>query len=165
VRTGIGFDIHRLVPSLDSTKIPIGGVGIPCKFIVRAHSDGDVLLHALTDALLGAMAMGDIGQWFPDNAEENKNRPSEHFVRSVVAEITRLGWQVEQVDSIIFLEEPKLAPFHFEIRQSLARNLGIELSQVSVKAKTYEGLGAIGERKAIAAQVIVNLSLINRSGS
>jgi 2-C-methyl-D-erythritol 2,4-cyclodiphosphate synthase len=163
MRTGIGFDIHRLVPSIEATKIPIGGVGIPCKFGVKAHSDGDVLLHALTDSLLGAMALGDIGQWFPDNADENRNRSSEDFVRVVLAEITRMGWQVSQLDSTIFLEEPKLKPYHFEIRQSLAKILGVELSQVSVKAKTYEGLGAIGERQAIAAQVVVNLVPTPRS--
>lgn len=163
MRTGLGFDIHRLVHRIDASKIAIGGVGIPCKFAIQAHSDGDVLLHSLTDALLGALALGDIGQWFPDNADENRNRPSEDFVRTVMAEVQRLGWKVAQVDSIVFLEEPKLAPYHFEIRQSLARILGIELSQVSVKAKTYEGLGAIGERAAIAAQVVVNLEPLDKA--
>ena len=163
MRFGIGFDIHRLVPVVEASKILLGGVAIPCKFALKAHSDGDVLLHALTDALLGALALGDIGQWFSDTAEENKDRNSADFVRAVLQEIERVGWRVNQMDSTIFLEEPKLAPYHFEIRQSLARLLKVELSSVSVKAKTYEGLGVIGERQAVSAQVVVSLVEVDKS--
>ncbi len=157
MRTGIGYDIHRLIPSIRRSEFPLGGVPISCYFTVEAHSDGDVLLHSLTDACLGAMALGDLGQWFPDSKPENQNRPSSEFLKEVLHRIHAMGWRVAQCDSIIFLEEPKLAEHWTEIRESVARILGIEITSVSVKAKTMEGLGAIGSRKAIAAQAIVLL--------
>ena len=157
MRTGIGYDLHRLVPTVEKSQIPIGGVPVPCYFRLKAHSDGDVLLHALCDAALGALALGDIGQWFPDTAPENRGRPSSEFVRAVMSEVRRLGWRIAHVDSIIQLEEPKLAPHSEAIRRNTAQLLGVELSQVSLKAKTMEGLGPIGERKAIAAHVAVTL--------
>jgi len=143
-------------------SIPLGGVLIPCYYRVQAHSEGDVLTHALTDACLGALALGDIGQWFPDSALENQDRSSLDFLKAALAEVNRLGYRVAQVDSILFLEEPKLSPHSMDIRRNLASALGIELSQVSLKAKTMEGLGPIGERKAIAAQVIVLLQEIKK---
>lgn len=158
MRIGIGFDIHRLISSAEKASVTIGGIAIPCHYRVEAHSDGDVLLHALTDGILGALALGDIGQWFPDTKEENRNRPSSEFVTEVLAKVRAMGWRVAQVDSVVMLEEPKLAPHSQNIRTSIASLLGIELSSVSVKAKTMERLGPIGERKAIAAQVVVTLS-------
>lgn len=160
MRTGIGYDIHRLVPTIKSSCIPLGGVEIPCYFSVEAHSDGDVLLHALVDACLGALALGDIGRLFPDNVPENENRKSTEFVKEVMAQIQKLGWRVSQMDSNIFLEEPKLKPHADNIRENLARLLSVELNCVSVKAKTMEGLGPVGERRAISAQVIVTLKEI-----
>ena len=157
MRVGIGYDIHRLVPSVDESTIPIGGVKIPCFFKIKAHSDGDVLLHALVDACLGALALGDIGQWFPDNDPKHRGRPSRDFVASVLEEVRRLGWRVKQLDANLHLETPKLRPFVEEIRLELARMLNVELSGISVKAKTNETLGPIGERKAVAANVIVVL--------
>lgn len=157
MRIGIGYDIHRIVPSLDSTDVPLGGIRLPSGYRVHAHSDGDVLLHALVDACLGALALGDIGQWFPDNAPENAGRPSEEFVQTVMKELDRMGWRVLQVDSIIHAEEPKVAPHADKIRENLARLLKTELSAISVKAKTAEGLGPVGERQAIAAEVVVQL--------
>ncbi len=158
MRIGIGFDIHRLVASLKKSSIHLGGMPIPCFYRVEAHSDGDVLLHAVVDACFGALALGDIGQWFPDNKEENRDRPSGEFVKDVLAKIHSMGWYVNQVDSIIMLEEPKLAPFSTEIRSSLAKLLQIEMSSVSVKAKTMERLGEIGKRNAIAAHAVVTLN-------
>lgn len=157
MRVGIGYDIHRLVPTIKASIIPLGGVEIPCFYKIQAHSDGDVLLHALVDACLGALALGDIGQWFPDNAKENEKRPSSEFVRTVLAEVDKLKYRVQQIDSIILLEEPKLFPHSDSIRQSVARLFGLELSNVSLKAKTMEGLGAVGERRAVSAQVVVTL--------
>lgn len=157
MRIGIGYDIHRLIPTVKCESIQLGGIQIPCYYRIQAHSDGDVLLHALTDACLGALALGDIGQWFPDTASENQDRPSIDFLKSALAEIKRLGFRVYQVDANLFLEEPKVSPHTDTIRSYLAQALNTELSLVSVKAKTMEGLGPIGERRALAAQVVVQL--------
>ncbi len=157
MRTGIGYDIHRLVPTLTKNSLPIGGVAIPCHYEVKAHSDGDVLLHAVVDAMLGALALGDIGSWFSDSKPEHKNRPSSQFVEKVMAHISQLGWRVIHLDSIIFLEEPKLSPHSDAIRRQIAQLLKVDLHSISVKAKTMEGIGAIGSREAIAAQAIVTL--------
>ncbi len=159
MRIGIGYDIHRLVPTVESSSIPVGGVSIPCFFRVEAHSDGDVLLHALVDACLGALALGDIGQWFSDKDPKYKGRSSREFVQAVMSKIHEMGWRVANVDSNILLQDPKMAPFTDEIRGEIAKMLGTERSAISVKAKTNEGLGAIGQRKAIAAQVVVSLEL------
>lgn len=155
MRAGIGYDIHRLVPTIKPSEIPLGGITIPCYFKVQAHSDGDVLIHALVDAMLGAVALGDIGQHFPDHAPENSGRKSLEFLKKAKEELANLGFQVVQVDSNILLEEPKLSPFKDQIREKLAMALGLELASVSVKAKTMEGMGPVGERSAIAAHVIV----------
>ncbi|NBX93518.1 MAG: 2-C-methyl-D-erythritol 2,4-cyclodiphosphate synthase [Proteobacteria bacterium] len=157
MRLGIGYDIHRLIPTIKRESIFLGGIAIPCYYRIQAHSDGDVLLHALTDACLGALALGDIGQWFSDTDPKNSGRSSTEFLKIVLQEIHKYGYQVKQVDSNVFLEEPKLAPHHDEIRQNMAKVLEIELTQISLKAKTMEGLGPVGERKAISAQVIVQL--------
>lgn len=157
MRIGLGYDLHRIIASREKQSIPLGGVSIPCFFKIEAHSDGDVLLHALTDACLGALALGDLGQWFPENAPENKGRPSREFLKQVLCEVYRLGYRVAQCDSVIMLEEPKISEYSRAIRAELARLFNVELTQVSVKAKTMEGLGAVGERKAIAAQAVVLL--------
>jgi 2-C-methyl-D-erythritol 2,4-cyclodiphosphate synthase len=159
VRIGIGYDLHRLVPSTErNSTIHLGGVAIASRYQVRAHSDGDVLLHALVDACLGAAALGDIGQMFPDTDQANANRSSRDFVAACVSELARVDLRVQQVDSTVITEEPKIAPHAYAIRESIATMLGLELTEVSVKAKTNEGLGAIGERQAIAAQTIVLLA-------
>jgi 2-C-methyl-D-erythritol 2,4-cyclodiphosphate synthase len=162
MRTGIGYDIHRLIPTVEASSIPIGGVQIPCRFKIQAHSDGDVLLHALVDACLGALALGDIGQHFSDKAAENKNRASAEFVTSVLGKVRALGYRVVHFDSIVILEEPRLSTHSDAIRRSIATLLGVELSCVSVKAKTMEGLGLVGENKAIAAHAVVNLEPLLR---
>ncbi len=161
MRTGIGYDIHRMIPTVEASQIPIGGVQIPCRFKIQAHSDGDVLLHSLIDACLGALALGDIGQHFPDKDPEHKNRASAEFVVEVLAKVKALGYRVVQFDSIVILEEPKLSPHSDAIRTTIAKLLGIELSSVSVKAKTMEGLGLVGENKAIAAHAVVNMERIS----
>ena len=162
MRTGIGYDIHRLIPTVEASSIPIGGVPIPCRFKIQAHSDGDVLLHALVDACLGALALGDIGQHFSDKAAENKNRHSSEFVADVLGKVRALGYRIVHFDSIVILEEPRLSTHSDAIRRSNATLLGVELSCVSVKAKTMEGLGLVGENKAIAAHAVVNLEPLLR---
>ncbi|NBT59721.1 2-C-methyl-D-erythritol 2,4-cyclodiphosphate synthase, partial [bacterium] len=101
MRIGTGYDIHRLIPTVKMEKIPVGGVEIPCYYRVQAHSDGDVLVHALIDACLGALALGDIGQWFPDTAKEHQDRKSLEFLRPVLQELKKLGYRVNQMDSTL----------------------------------------------------------------
>lgn len=157
MRTGIGYDIHVLIPTAELSQLTLGGVQINSHYQVDAHSDGDVLLHALVDAMLGALALGDMGQWFSDRDIKNKNRPSSEFIEEVKKKVDHLGWEVYQVDSIVFLENPKLFSHIVTIRQSIAKMLNLECSSISVKAKTYERLGPIGEGRAIAAEVIATL--------
>ncbi len=157
MRTGIGYDIHRLVPLTERGSIALGGVTIPCHFQLSAHSDGDVLIHAVVDAMLGALALGDIGQWFPDSHPDNRGRSSSEFLDYVHKHVQGMGYRVTQMDSVILLQEPKLAPHMPAIRENLARLLNLELSSVSVKAKTMELLGPIGEGKAIACHAVVNV--------
>lgn len=160
MRVGIGYDIHRIVPTQEKESLIIGGHKIECFFRPQAHSDGDVLLHALVDAMLGSLAMGDIGQWFPDTDPVNENRPSKEFVEVTVAELAKLGWKVAQLDSIVWLERPKLAPEIGTIREKLAQLLNLELHQISIKAKTMETVGTIGAGGAMSAQVILTTERI-----
>jgi len=157
MRVGIGYDLHRIVAKPEGGEIWLGGISIPAPFGLVAHSDGDVLLHALTDACLGALALGDIGQWFSDSDPANRGRKSEDFFKSALKEISRLGWVLAQIDSIILLESPKLAPYIDDIRRQIATLAQMEISDVSVKAKTKEGLGPVGTHQAIEAHTIVTL--------
>lgn len=157
MRVGIGFDIHRLIASQESAGIPLGGIRVPCQWEVQAHSDGDVLLHALTDACFGALSLGDIGEWFPDSDATNRNRRSTEFVKVALSQLAKRGFRVSQLDSIVYLEKPKLGSYREAIRASLAGLLELEPCRIGVKAKTMEGLGPIGEAKAIAAHVIITV--------
>lgn len=149
MRIGTGWDLHRLV---EGRPLMIGGVEIPHTHGSEAHSDGDVLIHALIDALLGATAAGDIGHLFPPSDEEWRDASSLDLLKLTLPHIE--GYRVINVDSTIILEEPKLAPYIEKIRSSLATSLGLSLEQISVKAKTAEGLLP----GAIAAQVVVLLA-------
>lgn len=157
MRTGIGFDIHRLVQDTQIQSILIGGVTIPYSYKVISHCDGDVLIHAIIDACFGATALGDIGQWFPDNDPKFANVPGVELLKITLNEIKKVGFSIYQMDSIVYCEEPKIAPHSFKIREMLAMTMNTDMQFVSVKAKTMEGLGAIGNRQAIAAQAIVSL--------
>lgn len=159
MRIGIGWDLHRLRPEPNSS-IPLGGVPIPADHVVEAHSDGDVVLHAVVDACLGALALGDIGQLFPDTAEENRKRPSAEFVEHTLALLKERGWKVAQVDTIIQAQTPKIGPHREAIQRRVAELLNLELTEVGIKAKTFEELGPIGEKKAIAAHAAVTLDRI-----
>ena len=149
MRIGFGNDIHRLQ---EGRPLVIGGVIVPSDKGESAHSDGDVLLHAITDAILGASAMKDIGRLFPDNDPESENAPSSIFLKEA---LKLTGARIINIDSVITLEKPKLAPHIDTIRKSVADVLSIDISKVSVKAKTAEGLGPIGEGLAIKAETVV----------
>ncbi len=155
LRVGHGFDLHRLV---SGRALYLGGVAIPFDRGLLGHSDGDVVLHALCDALLGALALGDIGQHFPDTDERFLGTPSSELVKRVAALIDQEGWSVVNVDITVCAEAPKLAPHRHAIRNRIADLLGIPITQVSVKAKTNEGVDAIGRGEAISSTAIVLLA-------
>ncbi len=152
VRNGIGRDTHRLAAG---RPFWLGGIRIPFDRGPLGHSDGDVLLHAICDAILGAIGAGDIGEWFSDRDPKFKNRPSRKFVESVRAHAAKLGWKPEHVDSVIILEKPKLGAFKQKIRARVAKLLGLGEEAVSIKAKTQEGLGPEGEGLAVTAEALV----------
>lgn len=148
---GIGFDTHRLV---EGRKLILGGIEIPHPVGLLGHSDADVLTHALMDALLGAIADGDIGQHFPDTDPRWEGADSIELLRAVVERLRSKGWQVVNVDITVLAERPKLKPYIPAMRERLAEPLGIEVESVSVKATTVEGLGAIGRREGISAMAV-----------
>ena len=151
MRVGIGHDTHRLV---EGRPLILGGVRIPHHYGLAGHSDADVVLHALTDALLGAAALGDIGDQYPDTDPAYKDCDSSVFVRETVTRLNRAGWKVFNIDVIIFAQQPKLGPVKAEIRDHLADMLGLDVDAVNVKAKTGEHVGTIGRMEAISAQVV-----------
>lgn len=147
-RTGIGFDTHRLV---EGRKLILGGVEIPHTVGLLGHSDADVLTHAIMDALLGAVADGDIGQHFPDTDPQWKGADSVALLRAVVARLHANGWAPLHIDATVLAERPKLMPHIPAMRECLARAMELPLQAVSIKATTVEGLGAIGRREGISA--------------
>jgi 2-C-methyl-D-erythritol 2,4-cyclodiphosphate synthase len=151
MRVGIGHDTHRLT---EGRPLILGGVRVPYARGLAGHSDADVVLHALTDALLGAAALGDIGDAFPDTDPAYKDCDSAVFIRDTLARLNRSGWKVVNIDVIIFAQAPKLGPVKAEIRRNLAALLGLAEDAVNVKAKTGEGVGTIGRGEAISAQVV-----------
>lgn len=153
-RIGIGHDTHRLIPG---GPLRLGGVDVPHASGADGHSDADVLLHALIDALLGALAAGDIGQWFPDTDAANRGRDSADMLRIVYQQLQQAGYRVVNVDCIVFAQQPKLGEYKVRIRQRLAELLEVDPAQVGLKAKTGEGVGSIGRAEAIAAQCVVLL--------
>jgi len=154
-RIGLGHDTHRLGPG---RALKLGGVSIPYDHALIGHSDADVLLHAVTDALLGACGRGDIGEWFPNDADVNKDRDSAELLREVLHRALPAGARVVNLDCIVFAEAPKLSPYKGAIRNRLAELLGVTPDRVGVKAKTGEAVGPIGRREAISAEAVVLLS-------
>lgn len=154
LRIGLGTDLHILEPGL---PLVLGGVVIPSPFGCRAHSDGDVLFHALIDALFGATGQGDIGDHFPPSDTKYKHISSAVLLQQCLSTVQALGFSLVNIDAVITLQEPKLFPHKMEIRQSLAVYLALPLDCVSVKAKTNEGVDAVGHGQAISAQVIALL--------
>ena len=153
-RIGFGNDIHRLVAG---KRLILGGVLIESDLGAEGHSDADALTHAVTDAILGALALGDIGSHFPNSDERWRNAESFIFLRFAVGLMKERGYVVANVDSTVSLEQPKLRPYIDEIRKGLADALETETSCVSVKAKTGEGVDAVGEGKAVRAEAIILL--------
>lgn len=158
-RVGSGHDTHRLV---EGRPLILGGVTIPHSHGLAGHSDADAVLHAVSDALLGAAALGDIGELYPDADPRWKNADSRHFLSETLAKLNQLGWRVINLDVTIFAQEPKLGPVKLAIRKSLAALLAVPLDRVSVKAKTGEKVGHIGRAEAIGTHAVV---LIQKSSA
>jgi 2-C-methyl-D-erythritol 2,4-cyclodiphosphate synthase len=154
IRTGIGYDVH---PLAEGETLIIGGVEVPSSFGSVGHSDGDALIHAVVDALLGAAALGDIGQFFPSNDESWKGTPSTHFLADAVKRIRDAGFEINNVDATIILQKPKLADHMQQMRYNLAYSMQIDESQVSVKATTSDHLGFVGDGSGWVVQAIATL--------
>jgi len=156
IRIGEGWDIHALV---EGRKLILGGVEIPFSKGLLGHSDADALLHAISDAVLGAAAMGDIGTHFPDTDAQWKGANSAVLLSEIVKRIRTKGFEIGNVDSTIIAQAPKLAPYILAMRESIAHSLSVSVSQVNVKAKTAEKLGPVGESLAMEARAVVLLTL------
>jgi len=154
IRTGLGWDVHRIAPG---RPLILGGITIASDFGLEGHSDADVLAHAITDAILGAAALGDIGMHFPDTDPRWKGCDSLVFLRHALDLAKQKGYSLINVDSTVILERPKLKDYRETIRQSLAAALGLELDRVSVKFKTAEKVGPVGEGRSAESQAIVML--------
>ena len=153
-RVGIGHDVHRLVLG---RKLMLGGIEVPHTHGLSGHSDADVVLHAICDALLGAAGLGDIGEHFPNTDAKYKGSPSTMFLKQVSQKVHDAGWAVENVDVMILAQEPKLQEFKPKMKYYIARQLNIDGPQVNIKAGTNEGLGYIGAQEGIAAYAVVLL--------
>jgi 2-C-methyl-D-erythritol 2,4-cyclodiphosphate synthase len=153
-RTGLGWDNHRIAAG---RPLILGGVTVPCEFGLEGHSDADVLTHAITDAILGAAALGDIGMHFPDSDPRWKGADSLQFLKHALDLAREAGFDVVNVDSTVILERPKLKDYRGAIRQTLATTLGLALDRVSVKFKTAEKMGPVGEGRSAEAQAVVTL--------
>ncbi len=156
-RIGSGYDVHRLAVG---RPLVLCGVHIPSEYGEEAHSDGDVALHALCDAMLGALALGDIGLLFPDTDPRYKNIDSRILLRETYSRVVELGWQIANTDLTILLQAPKLAPYINAMRNTLATDLNLDMAQVSIKATTTERLGFVGRGEGIAAEAVVLLQRV-----
>ena len=155
MRVGMGYDVHKLVNGRD---LILGGVKIPYEYGLLGHSDADVLIHAIMDALLGAAGLGDIGLHFPDNNPEYKGISSMVLLEKVAELIEKNGYYIENIDATIIAERPKMRPYIDTMRENLAGVLGLDVSQVNVKATTEEGLGFTGTGEGISSQAICLLT-------
>ena len=155
LRIGYGTDIHVLEENRDFV---LGGIKIPHEKGFKAHSDGDVLIHAIIDAMLGALALGDIGSHFPDTSDEYKNIDSTVLLEKVNDMISEKGYKIINIDSTVHAEAPKLRPHIDNMRKNLSEILGIDIEQISIKAKTGEGVDAVGQKQAVKAECVVLLN-------
>lgn len=151
IRVGQGFDVHALVPG---RKLLLGGVSIESDFGLLGHSDADVLLHAITDAVLGAAGLGDIGRLFPDSEARFKGADSRELLRLAVIEVQQAGWRIGNVDCTVIAQRPKIAPYVEAMRANVAADLGVEIDAVGIKGKSTERLGFTGRGEGIAALVV-----------
>ena len=161
IRTGLGWDVHRIAAG---RPMILGGVTVACEFGLDGHSDADVLAHAVTDAILGAAALGDIGMHFPDSDPQWKGCDSLVFLRHAHELAKQSGYRIVNLDSTIILERPKLKDYRQAIRERLAAALDLEIDRVSVKFKTAEKVGPVGEGRSAEAQAIVTLTVVNSCG-
>lgn len=155
IRMGIGYDVHRLTEGRD---LILGGVNIPHRLGLAGHSDADVLTHAIMDAILGALALGDIGKLFPDTSDKYKGADSLELLKTVDGLMKKMGYRVVNIDSTVIAQAPKLAPQIEAMRENLARTLGVDKNRISVKATTEEKLGFSGREEGIAAQAVCCLA-------
>lgn len=151
-RIGYGYDVHKLV---EGEKLILGGVTIPHEYGLEGHSDADVLLHAISDAMLGSLALGDIGKHFPDTDPSLKNADSRVLLTKIFERIKEEGYLVVNIDSTIVAQQPKLAPYIDDMRTNIAEDLELERNQVSVKATTSEELGFEGRKQGVSAKAVV----------
>lgn len=154
---GFGFDVHKLIPG---DKLMLGGVAIPGNVSALAHSDGDVVLHALVDALLGSVGLGDIGELFPDTDGMWKNAESSLFVMETMTVITEAGYRVVNVDVTVILEEPRIGPYKSEMKAIIARLCELPIQRVNVKATTSEKLGYVGRGEGVCAHVVCQVEAL-----
>lgn len=155
IRTGLGWDVHRLIPG---RPLILGGVTVPSELGLDGHSDADILSHAITDAILGAAALGDIGMHFPDTDPRWKGCNSLVFLRHAQQLAAQRGYRILNVDATIILERPKLKDYRQAIRERVAETLGLEPDRVSVKFKTAEKMGPVGEQRSAESQALVTLA-------
>lgn len=155
MRVGLGYDVHAFG---EGTFVTLGGVRIPHERGVIAHSDGDVVLHALCDALLGAMALGDIGEHFPDSDPRWKGADSRRFLRHCAQLVREHGWRFVNADLTLLAQAPRIGPYRASMRQHIADDLDTRLDRINIKATTTEGLGALGRREGIACHAVVLLA-------
>lgn len=155
MRIGHGYDVHRLV---EGRRLIVGGVEIPHSLGLLGHSDADVLLHAIADAILGAAALGDIGGMFPDTDEKWKDADSLELLKAVVDRVNKEGYTIGNIDSTVIAQQPKMKPYISQMRNNIANACGVDVSQISVKATTEEGLGFSGRQEGISAHAVVLLS-------
>ena len=154
VRVGQGWDAHRIAAG---RPMILGGVSVPCEFGLEGHSDADVLAHAVCDALLGAAALGDIGQHFPDTDFANRDRSSLEFLREVRTKVEAAGWMIQNVDVTLLAQRPKLMTHSAAMKKNIAESLGLSTAAVSIKATTTEGMNAEGRGEGISSQAIALL--------
>ncbi|OGQ44812.1 MAG: 2-C-methyl-D-erythritol 2,4-cyclodiphosphate synthase [Deltaproteobacteria bacterium RIFCSPLOWO2_02_FULL_46_8] len=155
MRIGQGYDIHRLE---EGRPFILGGITIPFEKGPVGHSDGDPLLHAITDALLGALSLGDIGQHFPDTDPKNKNKDSQYFLKETAGFVSKKGYKIGNIDATVILQAPKLAEYIPAIRRQIATCLRVEVDQISVKAKTNEKMDAVGLGEGIVVHAVALLT-------
>ncbi len=156
-RVGIGYDLHRLA---EGRALVVGGITVPFEKGAIAHSDGDVLAHAICDALLGAAGLGDIGTHFPDSDPKWKDASSLRFLEHVDGLLDEHGWTIDHIDAIVVMEKPKMNPHFPAMRQALAEALGVDVARIHLKAKTNEGVDAVGRGEAIAAHAVATLERV-----
>lgn len=155
IRVGLGYDLHRLV---EGRPLILGGIILPFEKGEDGHSDGDVLFHAITDAVLGASGLGDIGSFFPPEEQKWKDADSAELLKTVIEKVYANGWKIENLDCVVKLEKPKFIPYRQQVIENIAKVLGVKPDQVFVKAKTGEKLPPVGTSEAVEASVVCLLS-------